>query len=237
MKFTKKLIIILSVVVLFSACKTTGRVKVEDFKVSMNSPHSKIGEVELQMETLMGMGKLKKQTADVLYYPREDAVCIKYKYEFYNYNQFWDKKGRLLFINALQKYNDDYSARDLQAKSNKSQQKYGTVRGYLVWQQFSFTVQAFANMNVDLGYTFKEKSPYFTIYQRETEYIDKNARDHNRTSPNVTLYFTRAQAAELSAIFEQHVLADDNLQDDYESEDYEEADTPVKESDVPKDEY
>jgi len=232
MKVLKKLIIIFSLCVLIGACKTAKGVKVEDFKVNMNSPQIVVGEIELQLDTLLGMGKLKKQNVTVIYFPREDAVCLKYKYEFYNYYQFWDKRGRLNFINALQKYNEDYNARNLKLNNNTSQQKYGTVRGYLVWQQLSFTVQAYGNMNVDLGYVFKDRSPYFSVYQRDTEYIDKNARDNNRTSPNLTMYFTRAQAAELADIFEQYVILDKNLPNEYE-----ENDIPTNNEVVPKDDY
>jgi len=229
MKFLKKVTIILFLGLLVSSCQTTGRVKIDDFTVNMNSPKITVGEVELQFETMMGMGKLKKQNVDVFYFPKEDAVCLTYKYEFYTYNQFWDRRGRRVFISALQKYNEDYEARNLERNTNKTQLKYGTVRGYLIWQQAAFTVQAFANMNVDLGYTFKERSPYFTIYQRDTEYIDENARDNNRISPNLTMYFTRAQAAELAEIFEQYV---NNLPSDYE-----EPPSPGKKDDIPKDIY
>jgi len=232
MNILKKLAIILFIGLSLSACKTGGVVKIEELKVNMSSPQSVIGEVELQLETLMGMGSLKKQNVSVIYFPKEDAVCLKYKYEFYTYNQFWDKRGRIGFINALQMYNEDYEARNLQRKSNKTQQKYGTVRGYLVWQQLSFTVQASANMNIDLGYIFNDKSPYFSVYQRAAEYIDKNARDNNRTSPSITMYFTRAQAAELAEIFEQYITPDNNLTDEYG-----EPDTPAKKDDIPRDDY
>jgi len=239
MKFLKKLPIIFFLVILISTCKTTDTVKVEDFKVNMDSPQTKVGEIDLQLDSLMGMGPLKKQTVTVLYFPREDAICLKYKYEFYNYNQFWDKRGRINFINALQKYNADYEARNLPRDSNKSQQKYGVVRGYLVWQQFSFTVQAHANMNIYFGYTFKDRSPYFSLYQREAEYFDDRARDNNRTSPVITIFFTRAQAAELAEIFEQYIITDNNFLDDDEEVNVpvKKDNVPVKKDDIPKDNY
>jgi hypothetical protein len=215
MKSIKKLLIILSLGVTISACVTGARAKNEDFTVNMNSPQITIGEAEFQLETLMGLGKLRKETASVIYFPREDVICVKYKFDFYTYNQFWNKKGRLNFINALQKYNEDYDARDLQMNVGKTQRKYGIIRGYLVWQQLSFTIQARANMNVELGYTFKDRSPYFSVYQRDAEYIDSITRDNNRTSPNVTLYFTRAQAAKLAEIFEQYIIPDiDDISDE-----------------------
>jgi len=248
MKFFKKLLIIFFFVIAISSCKTTDAVKNENFKVNMNSPQSVIGEIDLQLETLMGMGPIKKQTVTVLYFPREDVICLRYIHEFYTYNQFWDKKGRLIFINALQKYNEDYEARNLQRNSIKSQQKYGTVRGYLVWQLISYTIQAYSNMNIDLGYTFKDRSPYFSVYQREAEFVNELIGDdnagpgneksggksggNNRTSPAITMYFTRAQAAELAEIFEQYIIPDNHLPDDYE-----EFDIPAKKDNIPRDKY
>jgi len=240
MKFFKKLPIILFLVISISACKTSDAVKVEDFKVSMKSPQSVVGEIELQLDTLMGMGQLKKQAVSVLYFPKEDAICLKYKYEFYTYYQFWDRRGRLNFINALQKYNEDYEARNLQRNYNKSQQKYGTIRSYLVWQLISFTLQAHANMNIDLGYTFKDRSPYFSVYQREAKYTDSSDnRDNDRSSPALTMYFTRAQAAELSEIFEQYIIPDNHLPVDEEAPNTPPAnkDIPAIKDDIPKDDY
>jgi hypothetical protein len=226
--------------VTFNGCETFNQIKLEDFSVDMNSPQITIGEVDLQIETMLGMGKIKKINVAVSYFPREDAVCLKYKFEFYNYYQFWNRKGRLGFINALQNYNIDYDARNLQRNSGKSLQKYGAVRGYLVWQMLDVTVQARANMNVELGYTFKEKSPYFTIYQREAEYYDEFARDNNRVSPNITLFFTRAQAAELAELFEQYISPEIDIPDDDDYEDnngYVEFDVPAGRSNIPKDAY
>jgi len=234
MKIINKVLFLLSFSIIITACNTTKKTIVEDFTVNLNSPQTTVGEIDLQLETLLGLGKLKKQTVTALFFPKEDVICLRYKFEYYTFNQFWNKKARALFISALQKYNEDYNARDLQKGNNKSQIKYGTFRSYLVWQQFSFTVQARANMNVDLGYTFKDKSPYFSVYQREAKYIDKDARDNNRTSPNLTMYFTRAQAAELAAIFEQYTTTND-MPEEYEE--YEEFNIPQKKSDVPKDDY
>jgi hypothetical protein len=238
MKFFKKMVFIFSLCIIAGACKTVPSVKVENFTVSMKSPNSKIGEIDLQLDQFFGLGNFKKQNVDVFYYPKEDAVCLVYKYEFYTYHQFWDKKGRDIFLDALKKYNEDYNAHNLQ-KSNKSQQKYGSVRGYLVWQQLSITVQAHANMDVDLGYTFKNNSPYFTIYQRAAEYTDNRARDNNRVSPNLSMFFTRAQAANLAEIFEQHKETQeaDSLEDDFEYDEYGESNTPPVKNDAPKDAY
>jgi hypothetical protein len=231
MKYLNKLLVILAICIMLSVtisgCKTTNKVKLNDFSINMDSPQIPIKEIELQMDTAMGFGKLKKQNVTVLYFPQEDAVCLRYKYESYTYHQFWNKRGRLGFVSALQNYNIDYEARDLQRNSANSLQNYGIVRGYLVWQQLSIFVQAHANMNLELGYTFNDRSPYFTVYQRNAEYIDVRGMDSPRTSPNITMYFTRAQAAELAEIFEQYIITGDE----------DETGLPAAKDDVPKDDY
>ena len=61
-------------------------------------------------------------------------------------------------------------------------------------------------MNVQLGYQFRDDAPYFSVNQREAEYKEEMSRDNNRTSTAITMYFTRAQAAELAALFDQSFL-------------------------------
>jgi len=201
------LIIALLGCTVLSACKSLKSEEPDEFTVSLRSPSIEIGEVEFQMDTLMGFGGLAKRTAKVLYFPREDAVGLAYRQEYMNYHQFWSREGRHVFIEALKQYNEDYDARNLnRSGGKKAMKKYGSVEGYLVWQQFSFTVQAAANMNVGLGYAFKDRAPYFVIRQGVAEYKDKISRDNNRNSSILNMYLTRAQAAELSALFEQHYL-------------------------------
>jgi hypothetical protein len=200
-------ILALTLCLAFSACGTTGnRERPEEFIVEMDSMQVEIGQIELQLDTLLGIAGLRRANVTVLYFPREDAVCLRYSQNFITYNQFWSRTGREAFINALSRYNEDYDARELNRNTRQSRRAYGTVQGYLVWQQFSFSIRARANMDVELGYEFRDRAPYFTVNQREAEYIDRISRDNNRTSQIITMFFTRAQAAELAALFEQQFL-------------------------------
>ena len=178
----------------------------EKFTVSLNSPQIPIGDIETQFNAFMSFGKLKKETAKAIYFPKEDAVCIQYRRELVTYHQFWSYSGRQTLITALEKYNNDYSQRNLITQNRKTLRNYGVVEGYLYWQQFSFTIQAKANVNIDIGYQFRDNSPYFSVNQREAEFKDDISRDDSRTSSVITMYFTRAQAAELTSIFDQSFL-------------------------------
>jgi len=204
-----KLIYLLLIVLVLSACASTGEKKeeVEVFKVDLKSQNIPLGEIEVQLPPLMGLGKIKKIVIPVLYFPREDAVCLQYKKDFITYHQFWNKKGRQDFINALAMYNEEYDSRTLKVNSGrKEKQAYGITQGYLTWQQFSFSILAKAPMDIQLGYTFKERTPYFLVSQLEADYIDPMTRDQNRRSLVIPFFFTRAQAANLEVLFDQSIL-------------------------------
>ena len=196
-------------IVALASCATSGKQKkekIEEFSVNMESPQINIGEIELQMHPFMEMGGLKKHSVSVIYFPREDAVCVRFRRDYFTYSQFWDTNARLAFLGALKQYNEDYDTRNLDTVNRKSKQKYGVTRGYLNWQQFSYTIRARGNMNLELGYDFKNRSPYFTVTQMEAQYIDEVSRDNDMLSVAIPLYFTRAQAATLASIFEQEFL-------------------------------
>jgi hypothetical protein len=199
-------ILIFLIALILNACITTGTKDVEEFIVSLDSPQFQIGEIELQFDNIFPLGGIRSNTVTVLYFPREDAVCLQYRLDYITYHQFWSRSGRQVFINALESYKGDYQDRNLERNSRASKRNYGTVQGYLIWQMFSISVQAKANMNVDLGYFFNDRSPYFTVTQREAVYEDQRSRTYNRTSNVISMYFTRAQADELAALFQQHYL-------------------------------
>ncbi|MDR0464655.1 MAG: hypothetical protein LBG94_06000 [Treponema sp.] len=190
---------------IFISCQSTGKKQpAEEFSVHWESPRLQIGEIEFQVDSLMG--KLKKLSVPVFYFPQEDAVVLRYRPEFTTYQQCWSGRGRLTYKEALQKYNEDYDARVLDTRNKKSRRQYGIVRGYLIWQQFQYLVRARGNMDVELGYMFKDKAPYFVIIQLSAEYIDAISRENNRDSSVITMYFTRTQAAELAALFDREFL-------------------------------
>ena len=149
---------------------------------------------------------LRKGTVNVIYFPDEDAVALQYRESLYTYHQFWSFEGRDVFLKALEQYAEDFTARNFTNSSRRSRRTYGTVEGFLIWQMHSFTTQARGNMDVELGYFFKNRAPYFTVTQREAEYIHPEFKSENRTSKTIIMYFTRAQAAELAALFDRQFL-------------------------------
>ena len=200
-----KVLLPLAVILVFTACASRPRPN-DKFIVELSSPRLPAGEIETQIDRAFPLIGLKKIIVDVSYYPYDDAVCLRYRSDFFNYYQFWSKAGREVFLSALEKYNVDYSARDLAAKNRKSKKTYGGTEGYLIWQMYSLTRRAQANMDMELGYAFKDNSPYYAVTQKLASYIDNINKENNMNSQEITMYFTRAQAQELATLFDQDFL-------------------------------
>ena len=205
----KKLIIILAAVLAVVSCNSTSIRQSESarqrFTVSLNSAQIPLGEVEVQF--LRAFGGLRQDTAEVIYFPQEDAVCLQYQGDLgTTYHQFWSSEGRIAFLRALGQYKIDYDARNLNSNNSRTRAIYGSVEGFLIWQSYSFSIRANGNMSLELGYQFRDRLPYFSISQREADYVDANTESRNRTSTVVNMHFTRAQADELAAFFEPMFL-------------------------------
>jgi len=192
-------------VLLLGACVST-KPAVEKFTVDLNSPKISLGTIDVQFDAFLAISGLRKREITVDYYPREDAVCLQYRLDFMTYHQFWNRENRDAFIKGLEQYKEDYAQRRLGKSSKKTRQQYGSVLGYLIWQQMRIMVRAKGHPQIEIGYFFKDKAPYFTLYQREAEYIDPVSRDSNRNSQEIMMYFTRAQADDLAEIFDPRFL-------------------------------
>jgi hypothetical protein len=202
-----KTICLLIITIILGSCANIGnRTEKEEFTVDLNSLEIPIGIIELQLER--SFGRLRKDSATVSYYPREDAVLLQFRNDLVQYNQFWSRDGRTAFIKALEQYNIDFNERNLDSRnSRKSRFIYGVVEGYLVWLMHRLSMPAMANMDIGLGYLFRDGAPYFVIHQGKAEFIHPELRSNDRTSQPVLLFFTRAQASELALVFDQYFLS------------------------------
>jgi len=180
--------------------------KEEPFKISLDSMFIQIGEIESRLSPFMGLGKIRDVKIQALYFPVEDAVVLKFRHEATTFHQCWDRNGRQSYIEALEKYKEEYKARALVSGSNKTKRNYGLVTGYLIWQQISIAVRADSNIKIELGYTFKERTPYFLTNQLAAEYISPISRTYNKSSPVVPMYFTGPQAEKLAELFNHDFL-------------------------------
>jgi hypothetical protein len=202
MRFT---IFVLLIALVFGACSSTP--KAEPFSVDLRNPRYEAGSTEAYFDKYMAIGNLKKNNVAVYYYPVEDAVCLQFKIQFAECNQFWDKSGREAFTGALARYKDDYEQRRLSKASKRTARKiYGSTQGFFAWKKTKVGAQAHGSPKVEFGYNVKNKAAFFTTTQLESYYVDPIARSRNQTSPVIMLYFTRAQAEALTLLFNEEYL-------------------------------
>ena len=176
------------------------------FSVDLNSSRYEAGEVETYLDRYLSIGSLKKSPVNVYYYPAEDAVCLQFKVQFINCNQFWDKTGRDAFVSAFKRYQEEYEQKKLVSGNRKTRDVYGTVQGFFAWKKTPVSVQAKGSPKVSFGYQFRDKAVFFTTTQGEARYEDPNSRDRSHSSPVLLMYFTRAQAESLIELFSQEYL-------------------------------
>jgi hypothetical protein len=202
MRFTIALIFITLV---FGSCSSTP--KEEPFSVDLQSPRYEAGSAEVHLDRFMSVGSPKKSTVTLYYYPLEDAVCLYFKVQFAECNQFWNKAGREIFAASLESYKDDYEQRKLtKASKKKARRIYGSVPAFFAWKRTKVGVQAHGYPKVEFGYNINNKAAFFTTTQLESDYIDPIAKSRNQTSPVIMMYFTRAQAEVLVSLFDEENL-------------------------------
>jgi hypothetical protein len=177
--------------------------KVEPFTVNLKSPSVEMGSTEAYIDKVLSLkGNIKETEMLVSYYPVEDAVCLNFKVMYVNCWQFWDKAGRDAFISALERYNEDFAQKNLaEGGKRKTRKAYGSVQGFLAWKKTPVAVQAFGSSKIELGYHRKDKSAFFSTTQLEAHYQDPISRTKSQDSAVTEMYFTRAQANSLAALF------------------------------------
>jgi len=210
----KKIVPILLVVLSINSCSMLKKEIlrrdqiVPPLTVDLNSPQIQVGQIEAQFNRAFPLTGIRKSEVTVSYFPYEDAVCLRFRLNTITYQQFWHRAGRDAYIKALEKYNDDFVAQKLTNRNTKTKNQYGTVEGsYLVWSMTNFTTRARGNMDLELGYYFREESPFFAVTLLEAYFKSPTLeKENDQTSPIIPIFFTRSQAEELAAMFDESYL-------------------------------
>ena len=123
------------------------------------------------------------------------------------YNVLMDKKTRSVYINAVNSYFSDFENKKLNRKDKKSVKKYGKSKAEISWGLMKGSTTNYGTADICFGYTFKNKSPYFTITVYPTinqkRYTDDVAPEQ---SMMLNYYLTKAQSRELAEF-----LTEENL--------------------------
>jgi hypothetical protein len=166
-----------------------------------------IGGISLQFNKLFSSA-IEKKDADVVYDPRQDAVYVQFRYQMISFRQYWNRPNREKVLAALEQYTAAYEEKNLPLKGNRAKRAFGVVIGMVEWGQTAFAgvlMNSRGSPYLELGYQFKQNSPYFTVVMRSAE-NEKNATSSENKSLEITSYYTRAQGKELAALFDQEYL-------------------------------
>jgi len=143
---------------------------------------------------------------DVFFHPRTNEVVLEFRHGVSYYKQIWNQAGRQQFIKAINEYKDDFTNQKLTTRYNKTRTIYGKVKGRFIWEPLKISPEYRSSPLIDLGYRFRDGSPYFSVYQRIASEETKINKDGVTESPAYSLYFTRAQAEDLAHLFNQDLL-------------------------------
>jgi len=165
-----------------------------------------IGSAEAQLDRFLSP-KVNRVQIEAIFHPRLNAVALEFKYELFTHRQFWDEAARKQFAASLELYKSDFDEKKLIDKSRKTRAVYGNVKGRLEWEAFKFTKTHISNPSIELGYRFKEKSPFFSTYTRSAKEVQsEGANSRSLESQPIYMYFTRAQADQMVLLFDQAYL-------------------------------
>jgi hypothetical protein len=164
-----------------------------------------IGSVNASFDKLFS-SDVAVADVEVIFYPRNNEVALGFKFETFQYWQFWDETGRQQFIEALNRYKEDYANQKLVTNYNKSEAIYGKAKGRCEWKTLVISGVYRASPLIELGYRFRGNSPYFSTHQmaaKEETGINPSGVSESRP---VAMYFTRAQGEDLARLFGQAFL-------------------------------
>jgi hypothetical protein len=203
-KFPGLYLFVFAVAALCLSCRTASGIMQANMLADVE-PFS-IGSVNASFDKLLS-SDLAKADVEVIFYPRENEVALKFKYNTLQYLQFWNEEGRRQFIDALNRYNEDFANQKLITNYNRSRAIFGTAGGRCEWKtlNLSLTATYCSSPAIRLGYRFKGNTPYFSTYQDEAK-EETGVNSAVSKSNSFAIYFNRAQGEDLARLFDQDFL-------------------------------
>jgi hypothetical protein len=218
-----------AMILLLLSCRSVDLSKKYPNMVANADPFS-VGAVEAQFDRFFS-SKVNKAEVQTVFHPRLNAVSLEFKYELMNYRQFWDESARKQFAASLELYKKDFEDKKLIDKYRKTKDVYGNVKGRLEWEAFKYTKTRISNPKIEIGYRFKENTPFFTTLMRSAqEVVGEMGNSSGVDSQQINIYFTRTQADELVRLFDQAYLIELlGLNNNPVTDDYTTTDTAAEE--------
>ena len=151
---------------------------------------------------------IKQKVATFVYGVKSKRFGFGAPYMAAYYYLTFDDTGRNTYIKAVESYLKDFEEKKLDRQSKKTEKIYGFVNSRLDWGSIKSSTPNNGEGSAYLGYTFKDKSPYFTITIYPVGNEKRLAGDDSADAESLLLhfYFTKAQAKQLAEF-----LSDENV--------------------------
>jgi hypothetical protein len=225
-----------AMILLFLSCGSVDLAKKYPNMVANVDPFS-IGTAKVQFDRPFS-SKVNTVEIEAVFHPRLNAVSLEFKHNIYmNYRQFWDEAARKQFAASLELYKRDFEDRKLIDNYKKTRAVYGNIKGRVEWDAFKYAKTRVANPTIEIGYRYKESTPFFTTLMRSAkEVVSDTDSSPTVDSPQINMYFTRAQADEMVKLFDQARLLE-LLQEKTGAVNSEPEEDAAEEDSAPKDPY
>lgn len=155
-------------------------------------------------------GGIKQRDIVIVLNPETQMAGFGGTYLLAYYYVLMDNQSRKLFIQAVEKYHDDFANKKLKRKENQTYKTYGKIPVRIEWGSFKNSVKNYANANAYLGYRFEKKSPYFTltINPANNENLPPalSSMDEVESSLQLKYSMTKAQSMALAGFMNDEVI-------------------------------
>lgn len=151
-----------------------------------------------QIFQLTVLNALKQEDAVVIYNVESGKAGFNAMYQTSWYHLLFDNTTRAAFSAASAQYLSDFEQKKLDRKNKKSYRIYGEYPVTIQWGTIPRMTSGTADTDVQFGYEFKKKAPYFSITvwpAANQKYIDGPSAVEK--SSTLHFYMTKAQVTQM----------------------------------------
>jgi hypothetical protein len=143
-------------------------------------------------------GAFGKIALSLIYDTKTNMAGIQFRSNLGGYNLLMNDSTRHMLADSVKQYISDFDAKKLNKKTRQSFKVYGQSPCRMEWGLLAQTASNYAETDVQMGYMFKGKSPYFTLTVWETKNFVKQVTTSNDEDLQTTYVFmTKEQAQQL----------------------------------------
>jgi len=142
-------------------------------------------------------GVFGKIVVSLVYDTKTNMAGIQFRSNLGGYNLLMNDATRHALSDSVKEYLSDFDNQKLSRKKKASYKIYGQFPCRMEWGLLAQTASNYAEPDVQMGYMFKGKSPYFTLTVWETKNLVRQVTILNDEDLQTTYVFMTKEQAEL----------------------------------------